>query len=57
MSDPKPYNSFRPWIRWFVPLSVLVWIDKRMKYYGHVWYQDAEYEVLSRRRGKVVGDE
>jgi hypothetical protein len=34
------YHSFRWWIRWFVPLPILIRVSKRTFGNHHVWYQD-----------------
>ncbi len=41
MSDKnrKPYWGWQPWIRWFLPLPILVRLSKR-RFISFVWYQD-----------------
>jgi hypothetical protein len=34
------YWSWMPWMRWFVPLPILIMISKKMMGNHHVWYQD-----------------
>jgi hypothetical protein len=47
----KKYWSWQPWIRWFVPLPILVWISKR-NFQSHVWYQDDEVQLELIQRDK-----
>lgn len=36
----RAYWSWRWWIRWFIPLPLLVKLSKRQMGNHHVWYQD-----------------
>lgn len=36
--------SWQPWMRWFVPLPILIWISKR-NFQSHVWYQDDKVQL------------
>lgn len=43
------YWSWQPWMRWFVPLAILVRISKR-NFFSHVWYSDPNCQLeLSRK--------
>ena len=45
----KVYWSWRWWIRWFIPIPLMLWYSK--KYMGsHVWYQDEECQLELRHR-------
>lgn len=46
----RSYYSFRPWLRWLLPLPVLIWISKSRYRYSHVWYQDDVHQVTFSRR-------
>jgi len=47
----KPYWSWRWWVRWFLPLPILVWLSKRKMGNHHVWYQDEEINLETIGRG------
>lgn len=43
------YWAWMPWIRWFVPLPIILLICKR--HFGiHIWYQDDECELKFSKR-------
>lgn len=44
----RTYYLLRPWIRWLVPLPIIIWLLKR-KFFSAVIYQDAEIEIGMRR--------
>lgn len=46
----KRYWSWMPWMRWFCPLSILLWYSKRTFGRSHVWYQDGECQLELRPR-------
>jgi hypothetical protein len=46
---PSKYYSWRFWVRWFVPLPILIWYSKR-NFFSHVWYSDPNFQLeLSRK--------
>jgi hypothetical protein len=47
----KPYWSWRFWMRWFVPLPLLLRFSKK-NFLSHVWYQDSTCQLELTRRYK-----
>lgn len=50
----KPYWSWRWWVRWLVPLPILLWYSRRVFGTNHVWYQDSKCQL--ELRGRFVDD-
>lgn len=47
------YWAWWPWIRWFVPLPILLWFSRR-NFHSLVWYDDTEVRLELTRKSPMT---
>lgn len=52
----RDYWSWQPWMRWFVPLSLLLRISRQQFGRSHVWWQGENCQLELRPRFADVTD-